>query len=78
MLRAGEYDRAIRAFRRLADDPGAVVAGRSLVRTLMEVGRYDDAEREEGRTARSTGRKRQGTIYAGEQGTTQEEGTAHN
>lgn len=43
--RAGEYREAIRAFTRLARD-GDVAAGRGLVRTLAEVGRYDDAERE--------------------------------
>lgn len=45
LVRVGEYDDAIRAYRRLAR-AGDVVAGRGLVHTLMEVGRYDDAEKE--------------------------------
>jgi len=45
LVRVGEYDDAIRAYRRMART-GDVVAGRGLVRTLMEVGRYDDAEKE--------------------------------
>ncbi|MCZ6918745.1 MAG: tetratricopeptide repeat protein [Gemmatimonadetes bacterium] len=44
-VRSGEYRDAIRAFTRLARD-GEVAAGRGLVRTLAEVGRDDDAERE--------------------------------
>jgi tetratricopeptide (TPR) repeat protein len=43
--RTGEYRDAIRSFTRLARD-GDVAAGRGLVSTLAEVGRYDDAERE--------------------------------
>ena len=45
LVRVGEYNDAIRAYRRMAR-AGDVAAGRGLVRTLMEVGRYDDAEQE--------------------------------
>ena len=46
MVRAGEYSDAIRAYRRLVRDDASPRAARGLVRTLSEVGRYDDAVRE--------------------------------
>ena len=46
LARTGQYDDAIRAYKRLAERGGSPQAGRRLVRTLMEVGRYEDAVRE--------------------------------
>lgn len=44
-LRAGEYDQAVRTFRRVVrDDPGNPEARRGLVQALTVLGRYDDAE----------------------------------
>jgi tetratricopeptide (TPR) repeat protein len=45
LARVGEYDEAISAYTRLAGQ-GDVIAGRGLISSLMEVGRYDDAIRE--------------------------------
>ncbi|HEX7049957.1 MAG TPA: tetratricopeptide repeat protein [Longimicrobiales bacterium] len=44
-LREGRYDDAIAAYTRLVDDGGGIAARRGLVRALMAVGRYDEAER---------------------------------
>ena len=46
MVRVREYDDAIRAYMRIARREESPAAGRGLVRTLMEVGRHDDAIRE--------------------------------
>jgi tetratricopeptide (TPR) repeat protein len=44
-LRSGEYDEAVRDFRRiLRDDPGSAEARRGLVRALATTGRLDEAE----------------------------------
>jgi tetratricopeptide (TPR) repeat protein len=44
-FRAGRYDEAIERFKRLTAEPGATAAAqRGLVRALMEVGKYGEAE----------------------------------
>ncbi|MEJ2204790.1 MAG: tetratricopeptide repeat protein [Gemmatimonadota bacterium] len=45
-LRSGEYETAVREYRRaLSDDAGSVEARRGLVEALATLGRYDEAER---------------------------------
>ena len=46
LARVGKYTDAIRAYGRLAPRSDSPLAARGLVRTLMEVGRYDDGLRE--------------------------------